>query len=66
MAMQRLREFDLFKPPGVAETIDWAKALQVLGEVELSADVVDATLGVIVKYEEDLQTVRAAGTESLV
>jgi MoxR-like ATPase len=66
MAMQRLREFDLFKPPGVAETIDWAKALQVLGEVELSADVVDATLGVIVKYEEDLQTVRAVGTESLV
>ena len=64
--MHRLRELDLFKPPGVAETIDWAKALQVLGEVELSADVVDATLGVIVKYEEDLQTVRATGTESWV
>jgi MoxR-like ATPase len=64
VAMHRLRELDLFKPPGVAETIDWAKALQVLGEVELSADVVDATLGVIVKYEEDLQTVRATGTES--
>jgi MoxR-like ATPase len=63
-AMHRLRELDLFKPPGVAETIDWAKALQVLGEVELSADVVDATLGVIVKYEEDLQTVRATGTGS--
>lgn len=66
VAMHRLRELDLFKPPGVAETIDWAKALQVLGEVELSADVVEATLGVIVKYEEDLQTVRAAGTESWV
>jgi len=72
VAMHKLRELDLFKPPGVAETIDWAKALQVLGEVELSADVVDATLGdvvdatlgVIVKYEEDLQTVRATGTES--
>ena len=65
VAMRRLRELDLFKPPGVAETIDWAKALQVLGEVELSGDVVDATLGVIVKYEEDMQTVRTVGTESL-
>jgi MoxR-like ATPase len=66
VAMHNLRELDLFKPPGIAETIDWAKALQVLGEVELSADVVDATLGVIVKYEEDMQTVRATGTDSLV
>jgi MoxR-like ATPase len=66
MAMHKLREFDLFKPPGVAETIDWAMALQVLGEVELSADVIDATLGVIVKYEEDIQTVRATGTDALV
>jgi MoxR-like ATPase len=65
VAMHKLREFDLFKPPGVAETIDWAKALEVLGEIELSADVVDATLGVIVKYEEDMQTVRSAGTDSL-
>jgi MoxR-like ATPase len=66
VAMHKLRDFDLFKPPGVAETIDWAKALQVLGEVELSPDVVDATLGVIVKYEEDMQTVRDTGTDSLV
>jgi hypothetical protein len=64
--MHKLRGLDLFKPPGVAETIDWAKAIQVLGEVELSADVVDATLGVIVKYEEDMQTVRSVGTESLI
>jgi len=61
-AMNRLRDLDLFKAPGVAETIDWAKALQVLGEVQLSPDVIDATLGVIVKYEEDLETVRAAGS----
>ena len=64
-AMHRLRNLDLFKPPGVAETIDWAKALQVLGETRLSPDVVDATLGVIVKYEEDLVTVRATGTTAL-
>jgi MoxR-like ATPase len=61
-AMNRLRELDLFKPPGVAETIDWAKALQVLGEFRLSPEVFDSTLGGIVKYEEDLETVRAAGT----
>ncbi len=65
-AMHKLRDLDLFKPPGVAETVDWARALQVLGEQRLSPEVVDATLGVIVKYEEDVQAVRAAGTESLV
>jgi MoxR-like ATPase len=64
-AMSRLRDFELFKPPGVAETIDWAKALQVLGEVQLSPDVVDATLGVIVKYEEDIQSIRSSGTSAL-
>ena len=62
LAMNRLRNLDLFKPPGVAETIDWAKALQVLGEVELSSDVIESTLGVIVKYEEDLGTVRSSGS----
>ena len=65
-AMHTLRNLDLFKAPGVAETVDWAKALQVLGEVELSPETVDATLGVIVKYEEDLQAVRDAGLESLI
>ena len=65
-AMHKLRNLDLFKAPGVAETVDWAKALQVLGEVELSPEAVDATLGVIVKYEEDLQAVRDAGVESLI
>jgi len=65
-AMRKLRELDLFKPPGVAETIDWANALKVLGEMELSADVIDATLGVIVKYEEDIETVRANGLDALV
>ncbi len=64
-AMHKLRTLDLFKPPGVAETVDWAKALQVLGEVRLSPDVIDSTLGVIAKYEEDIQAVRAAGTETL-
>ena len=65
-AMRRLRDMDLFKPPGVAETVDWAKALQVLGERQLAPEVIDATLGVIVKYEEDVASVRMAGTASLI
>jgi len=64
-AMHELRSLDLFKPPGVAETVDWAKALEVLGEVKLSAEAIDATLGVIVKYEEDVHAVRVTGTETL-
>jgi len=60
-AMQRLRRMDLFKPPGVAETLDWAGALRVLGTHELSPRVVDETLGVILKYQEDVERVRTAG-----
>ncbi len=64
-AMERLRSLDLFKPPGVAETIDWAKALKVLGQDTLAADTIDTTLGVVVKYEEDLAAVRAFGVGSI-
>jgi MoxR-like ATPase len=65
-AMHELRNLDLFKPPGVAETVDWAKALQVLGEVKLSPEAIDATLGVFVKYQEDIETVRKVGVENLI
>ncbi len=64
-AMERLRNLDLFKPPGVAETLDWAAALQVLGTRVLSPEGADDTLGVILKYEEDIQRVRSAGLEGL-
>ena len=53
-----LRELDLQKPPGVAETIDWAQALTALGERELDVDNVQATLGSVLKYHEDLLSVR--------
>jgi MoxR-like ATPase len=53
-----LRELDLQKPPGVAETIDWAQALTALGEQELDVDNVQATLGSVLKYHEDLLSVR--------
>ncbi len=58
--VHRLRAADLTKVPGVAETLDWAAALLSLGAVELSPDVVDETLGVVLKYEEDIRQVRGA------
>ena len=61
-----LRELDLVKPPGVAETIDWARALMALGQDELDEDIVDATLGSVVKYQEDLELVRTRALASLV
>jgi MoxR-like ATPase len=53
-----LRELDLAKPPGVAETIDWTHALAALGRQELDAAVVEQTLGSVLKYHEDLDLVR--------
>lgn len=65
-AMQRLRDLDLFKPPGVAETIDWANALAILDSEELTGEVTDTTLGVILKYQDDIERVRAHGVDDLV
>jgi MoxR-like ATPase len=60
-AMQQLRSLDLFKPPGVAETLDWAAALKVLGADSLTAEVADETMGVVLKYREDVDQVRHQG-----
>jgi MoxR-like ATPase len=57
----RLRRLDLAKPPGVAEAISWAQALQVLGNDGLDAVSADRTAGAVLKYSEDLRTARAAG-----
>jgi len=62
----KMRTLDLAKAPGVAETIDWTQALMALGEEELSASVVDATLGSVLKYHEDLEKVRDADLARLV
>ena len=56
--VQRLREEDLFKVPGLAESIDWTRALLTLGRSSLDGDVVNETLGVLLKYEDDLARVR--------
>jgi MoxR-like ATPase len=61
-----LRGLDLAKPPGVAETIDWAQALATLGRQELDAEIVEQTLGSVLKYHEDLETVRDAALATLV
>src|SRR6476646_3372203 len=56
--VHRLREADLTKVPGIAETLDWAAALLSLGARELQPELVDETLGVVLKYEEDIRQVR--------
>jgi MoxR-like ATPase len=58
-AVNRLRKMDLAKPPGVAETIDWARTLEFLGENDLTPDVADITLGTVVKERDDLAMVRS-------
>lgn len=65
-AMRRLREMELFKPPGVAETLDWAESLRLLSAGELSPATIESTLGVILKYKDDIDMVRAAGVDTLV
>jgi MoxR-like ATPase len=57
-AVHRLRELDLAKPPGVAETIDWVRTLQVLGETDLTQHTASDTLGAVIKDRDDLDLVR--------
>ncbi len=65
-AAEELRGLELYKPPGVAETSDWAAALSTLGHARLDEAAVDATLGTILKYREDQERVRAHGLSDLV
>ena len=58
--VQALRQHDLYKLPGVAETIDWANALVHLDRLELDAAVIDDTLGVLLKYQDDIARVRGS------
>jgi MoxR-like ATPase len=56
--VHRLRDADLTKVPGIAETLDWASALLAMGAQRLEPAIVDETLGVVLKYEEDIRQVR--------
>ncbi|TDT77527.1 MoxR-like ATPase [Litoreibacter halocynthiae] len=58
--VQRLRKEDLFKSPGVAETIDWAKCLLALDVIAMSPEVIADTLGAILKYQDDIQKIQGA------
>jgi len=64
-AVRKLRTVELLKPPGVAESIDWAEALTALGRSELDAAAAAATLGAVLKYREDSQRVVAAGLDAI-
>ena len=59
--VQELRQVELYKVPGVSETLDWAAALVALGQDRLDETVVDETLGLLLKYQEDVHAVRGAG-----
>jgi MoxR-like ATPase len=65
-ATQAIRDMGLYKPPGIAETIDWAQALATLGRQQLDDASVSATLGTVLKYREDQERVRTQGIGELV
>jgi MoxR-like ATPase len=64
--VESLRGLELYKPPGVAETIDWAQALAALGTATVDEHAVSVTLGTILKYREDQERTRAHGLDALV
>ncbi|WP_225026603.1 AAA family ATPase [Xinfangfangia pollutisoli] len=63
--VQKLRQEDLFKKPGVAETIDWAKCLLALDVISLSPEVIADTLGAILKYQDDIQKIQGSEAKRL-
>jgi MoxR-like ATPase len=63
--VQKLRASDLFKLPGVAETLDWAQAILALDKVALDPDTVNATLGVLLKYQDDIEKTAGAPVQEI-
>jgi len=64
--VESVRGFGLYKPPGVAETIDWAMSLAALGRTSLDEETVKATLGSVLKYREDQERVTQQGLQEMV
>ncbi|WMS45097.1 MoxR family ATPase [Acuticoccus sp. MNP-M23] len=64
--VQELRSGDLFKPPGVAETLDWAQALVELDQMVLEPGTADDTLGVLLKYQDDIAKVRGSTVQRMI
>jgi MoxR-like ATPase len=65
-ATGQFREMGMYKPPGVAETLDWANALHLLAQTDLTEEFVDATLGTLLKYREDQERARREGLGTVV
>ena len=63
--VQRLRRMELYKLPGIAETLDWAEALTQLDKVALDGDAVDSTLGVLLKYQDDIAKIQGSEAAKL-
>jgi MoxR-like ATPase len=63
--VRELRTADLFKRPGIAESIDWAKALNTLDQLELDQENVDSTLGVLLKYQDDIARIKGSGAAEI-
>jgi MoxR-like ATPase len=63
--VQKLRTQDLFKLPGVAETIDWTNALVQLDRIDLDPDTVNSTLGVLLKYQDDIEKIKGSEAAAL-
>jgi len=63
--VQRLRKMDLFKLPGIAETVDWTEALMQLDALELAPDVINDTLGVLLKYQDDIARIQGSEAAKL-
>lgn len=64
--IQNLRQMELYKLPGIAETIDWTKALHYLSSTELDSQTVNETLGILLKYQDDIARIRGTEADQLV
>jgi MoxR-like ATPase len=64
-AVEQLRSMELYKPPGVAESIDWAQSIAALGRSQLDERTIEATLGTVLKYREDSERVKQAGVANM-
>jgi MoxR-like ATPase len=63
--VQELRETELYKIPGISETLDWTSALMALNQRELDPEVIDDTLGLMLKYQDDIEQVRGESVRAL-
>jgi MoxR-like ATPase len=64
--VQKLRRMELFKAPGVAETIDWATALTELDQLALDPTIVSDTLGVLLKYQDDIARIQGSEARRII